>query len=145
MIGTRYELKILHQCGKRVKTKSQKVLGANSNVCRSYRGKTGRGGANITLPPHPSSWVGLRFQHSLSMKISLGKSTKFPIPSESVLTTWISLKINLERVTICKRSFLHFISYHIPICFFQLCRKICKQSILHLFSFNQMTIKWLVD
>ena len=25
-----------------VKTKSQKVLGANSYLCRSYRGKTGR-------------------------------------------------------------------------------------------------------
>ena len=40
---TRYKLEILHQCGKRVKTKSQKVLGANSYICRSYRGKTGRG------------------------------------------------------------------------------------------------------
>ena len=36
----RYKLEILHQQGKRVKTKSQK---ANSYVCRSYRGKTGRG------------------------------------------------------------------------------------------------------
>ena len=41
--GTMYELEILHQCGKRFKTKSQKVLGANSYVCRIYRGKTGRG------------------------------------------------------------------------------------------------------
>ena len=40
-------LNILHQCGKKVKTTSQKVLGANSNVCRSYRGKTARG------EPHP--------------------------------------------------------------------------------------------
>ena len=40
--GTRYGLKILHQCGKRVKTKSQKVLGTNSNVSKSYRGETGR-------------------------------------------------------------------------------------------------------
>ena len=38
--GTRYSLEILHQGGKRVKTKSQKVLGANSYVCRSYKGKT---------------------------------------------------------------------------------------------------------
>ena len=38
-----YELEILHQRGKRVKTKSQKVLRANSYICRSYRGKTGRG------------------------------------------------------------------------------------------------------
>ena len=41
---TRYELEILDQCGIRVKTKSQKVLGAYSYFCRSYRGKTGREG-----------------------------------------------------------------------------------------------------
>ena len=34
---------VLHQSGNRVKTKSQKVLGASYNVCRSYRGKIGRG------------------------------------------------------------------------------------------------------
>ena len=45
--GTRYALKIVHWCGKDVKSKSQKVFGANSYVCRSYRGKTGR-----TPPPH---------------------------------------------------------------------------------------------
>ena len=33
---------MLHQCGKMVKTKSQKYFGANFCVCRSYRGKTGR-------------------------------------------------------------------------------------------------------
>ena len=38
----RCDLKILHQVGKRIKTKSQKLLETNSNVCRSYRGKTGR-------------------------------------------------------------------------------------------------------
>ena len=37
-----YKLEILHQCGKRVKIKSQKVLGPNSYAFRSYRGKTGR-------------------------------------------------------------------------------------------------------
>ena len=42
--GTRYKLEILHQSVENVKTKSQKVLGPNSYVCRSYRGKTGRGG-----------------------------------------------------------------------------------------------------
>ena len=42
--GTEYDVKILHQCGKRVKTTSQKVLGANFYVCRSYRGKTGSAG-----------------------------------------------------------------------------------------------------
>ena len=44
---------IFHQSVERVKTKSQKVLGPNSYVCRSYRGKTGRG----TSPP--LSWIGL--------------------------------------------------------------------------------------
>ena len=39
--STRYGLEILHQCGKRVKIKSQKFSGANSYVCRSCRGKTG--------------------------------------------------------------------------------------------------------
>ena len=52
--GTRYDLENLHQCGKKVKTKSQKVFGAISNVCRIYRGKTG-GGA--FLPP---PWIGLQ-------------------------------------------------------------------------------------
>ena len=37
--GNRYQLEILHQSGKRVKTKSQNVLGASSYVC-SYKGKT---------------------------------------------------------------------------------------------------------
>ena len=54
--GNRYGLEPLHQCGKRVKIKSQKVLGANSQVCRSYRRKadTGRG----AFWPSPS-WIGL--------------------------------------------------------------------------------------
>ena len=34
---------ILHQCGKSVKTKSQKILAANSYVCRRYREKSSRG------------------------------------------------------------------------------------------------------
>ena len=37
-------LEILHQCGKRVKTNSQKIFGADSYICGSYRRKTGRGG-----------------------------------------------------------------------------------------------------
>ena len=49
--GTKYKLEVLHQCGKKVKTKSQKVLGANSYVCESYRGKTGRGGGGLFGPP----------------------------------------------------------------------------------------------
>ena len=42
--GSRYDLEILHQRGKSVKTISQKVLGGKSYVCRSYRGKTASGG-----------------------------------------------------------------------------------------------------
>ena len=42
--ATRYEVEILYHCGKNVKTKSLKLLGANSQVCRSYRGKISRGG-----------------------------------------------------------------------------------------------------
>ena len=37
-----YGLEILHRFGKRIKTKSQKALEANSYVSRSCRGKTGR-------------------------------------------------------------------------------------------------------
>ena len=56
-------LEILHQCGKRVKTKSQKVFWGNSKVCRSYRGKTGGGGGTFCPPP---SWIGLN-QCSISL------------------------------------------------------------------------------
>ena len=41
--GTWHELEILHQYGKKAKTKSQKVLAAIFYVCRSSRGKTDRG------------------------------------------------------------------------------------------------------
>ena len=57
MTGTRYGLDILDMCRgrvNRVKTKSQKVLEANSLDFRSCRGKTGReGGGGLTLSLHP--------------------------------------------------------------------------------------------
>ena len=43
---------ILHQSVERVKNKSQKVLEPNSCICRSYRGKTGRGHSLHPPPPH---------------------------------------------------------------------------------------------
>ena len=43
-IGTRYGLEILHQCGGRVKTKTQKISEANFYVCRETTGRRG-------LPP----------------------------------------------------------------------------------------------
>ena len=57
---TRNELEILHQCGKTIKTKSQKVLGGNSYICRSYKGKTGRGPFCPHPSPPPSSGIGLK-------------------------------------------------------------------------------------
>ena len=45
---TRHNLEVLHQCGKRVKNKCQKVLGANFYVCRNDRRKTGR---SLFAPP----------------------------------------------------------------------------------------------
>ena len=54
-MGTTYGLEFLHQCGKRVKIKSQKVLEANFNVCRSYMEKL-VGGSGF-LPT--KLWTGL--------------------------------------------------------------------------------------
>ena len=36
-------LKTKYQRGRKVKIKSQKFSGANSYICKSYKGKTGRG------------------------------------------------------------------------------------------------------
>ena len=52
---TRYSLQISHQCSRSVKTKSQNVLGANSYIYRSCRGKYGRG----TFYCRPPFWIGL--------------------------------------------------------------------------------------
>ena len=43
-----YGPEILHQCGKSISTKSQKILRAYFYVCTSYRGKTGMG---LFCPP----------------------------------------------------------------------------------------------
>ena len=52
-LGT--NLKLYTSVGKGLKLKSQKYLGANFYICRSYRGKTGRG--LFVLPS--LSWIGL--------------------------------------------------------------------------------------
>ena len=50
LVCTNCGLEICEKSGKRVITKKQKVLGFNSYVCRSYRGKTSRGGLFAPLP-----------------------------------------------------------------------------------------------
>ena len=47
-----YGLEFLYQSGKRVQTKSQKILGVNSYFCRSYRGEAGRGKAVLPVIIH---------------------------------------------------------------------------------------------
>ena len=51
MTGTRHGLEILPKCGKRVITKIQKVMGANSYVCSSYGRKPGKGDRVIRVRP----------------------------------------------------------------------------------------------
>ena len=69
-----FPMQTLHHCAKRAKIKSQKVLGANSYVCRSYGGKTGRG----TFLALPLSWIGLRRSHS-EMFFKIGALKSFAI------------------------------------------------------------------
>ena len=63
-----------------LKTKIQKVLGANSYVCRSYRGKTGRRG--LFVPPLPSpilkrvNFVTMFHQYSPTFTFPLLKNIK---------------------------------------------------------------------
>ena len=78
-IGTRYKLEILHQSVKSVKTKSQKVSGANSYVCRIYRGKTGWGGL-FTPPPPILNRV--KENHRL-IAVDLSKQTKLKDPQQN--------------------------------------------------------------
>ena len=61
------KLEILHNCGKRVKTKSQEVLGAKSYVCRSYTGKTGR--AAFLPPPIPNRVNTYKHHHAEALFI----------------------------------------------------------------------------
>ena len=49
--GIRKDLEILHQCSKRVKTKSQDVFGANFYIYSREMGKTHKGG--FFGPLHP--------------------------------------------------------------------------------------------
>ena len=98
-----------------------------------------------------------------SMNISLGKSTKFPIPSISIPSmarlnhnnfvrgvffffseNVIVLEIEILNVSISAKE-VSYILFHIIYLFAFSARKICKQSIWHLFNINQIITKWLVN
>ena len=84
-LGT-YGLEILHQSGKSVKTKSQKILGTNSYVCRSYRRKIARG-VFLASP----SWIGLKAFFWLSTSVvflSKMALTFTHLPKLSVILRW---------------------------------------------------------
>ena len=66
--------------GKGFKSKSQKVFGANSDVCRRYRGKTGRG--IFCPPPLPI----------LNRVKTYGKIQKNKKSSHAIWTIWKFLK-----------------------------------------------------
>ena len=72
-----------HQCGKRVKTKSRKVLRANSYVCKSYRGKSSRKG----VASHPEYVI------LLSMSMIL-----LYFNCDQVSDIWQQLELNLNLI-----------------------------------------------
>ena len=63
--STRYGLETLLQCAKRVETKNQKVLRAESCICRGYRGKTGTE-TFFSLTP---SWTELKQMNRKMVKV----------------------------------------------------------------------------
>ena len=70
-----------HQCGKRVKTKSYKVLGASSYVCISYRG---RGRGDFFAPPPP---ILNRVKSHMKTKI-MSFQNYFPLFSDEYVISW---------------------------------------------------------
>ena len=76
-IGRRYELEILHHCSKRVKTKSQRVFGANSYVCRSQvKEEKLVEGAFSSHSPLPS-WIGLKANKILTKILLQRQSNRY--------------------------------------------------------------------
>ena len=62
-----------------IKTKSQKVLGANSYVCRSYRGKTSMGG--LFAPPPILN----RVKHQSHKMVKHTQTIRRLLPPETLL------------------------------------------------------------
>ena len=76
----------MHYWGERVKTKIQKVLEANSYVCRSYMGKSGRGG--FAPPP---SWIGLILKLTNKLDLRIGEKV-IALSNLSIYYTWRNIK-----------------------------------------------------
>ena len=94
----RYGPATLHQCEKRVKSKIQNVLGANSYVCKSYRRKIGGG-----IPP---SGIGLR----MIMKwTDIGKNyfTKL-FALDHGASTWFNPIYQVPFAKLCSGLICHF-------------------------------------
>ena len=85
--GTRYGLKTLHKCGKKVETIIQKMFRSNPYVGSSYSGKTGRGPFSRSGRDFFKTFNKVRY--TLSGKVSSGKSFcwgKFLSPSQYFVT-----------------------------------------------------------
>ena len=119
-------------CGKRVKTKSQKVLGNNSYICRIYRGKTGREDFPAS-PPSPQSWIGLKKQSdylNISKVVKYNRQIMNQLKCEHFLdfiftsgilmdvSLWLTVNANTFTTccTDCTARFKHAIGSYIEMC-----------------------------
>ena len=116
---TRYGFEILHQCDKRVKSKTKKILEANFYICRSYREKTRETGLNC-----PPSWIRLNGPY-------LGSNL-------------FSDKVSHKNKNLCKVSFpnnilfLNYVKLKLWCCFYTTCfwRRMNK-PLFRIFSLHQ--------
>ena len=86
----------------------------------------------------------------LSISIPSGSSSTIIIFSKrlssSSMKTWFSLKIELERLSICEKSFLHSILFHMIYLFaFSAQLKSLQTKFWHVLSINQIITKKLVN
>ena len=87
----------LHQPGKRIKTKSQTVFGANSYVCISYRGKTGRGVGGLLLILNRAK--GIRLITRLPIELSHLREYKFRCNFQNCLNLLCSYGSSIESTS----------------------------------------------
>ena len=107
MTGTRYGLEIWYRCGKRVNTNSQKVFGANSHVCISYRGKTNRGAFLLLILNRVM--MRNKFRSSLQISEILFVST---VKISNALCWSIPKETKVKVFSVCSHV-ASYISYHI--------------------------------